>query len=329
MLAKPLSDALAHDFENVDMVEPNNLVKLDDPAPSAGLNAQAGNFKADDPYMQNQWFAERLDYNAVYDVLAQLAPKRKAKVAILDTGIDKDHEDLSKSFGKSPADRDAHGHGTHCAGLAGAVTNNKTGIASLNWEGKYIEVMGFAALGDNGSGSNETIAQSIIDAAEANADVISLSLGGFAPLGPANVLKKAVAFAQKRGAIVVVAAGNSNGDAKNYSPANVPGVICVAAVDDRFAKASFSNTNTSLDMPIAAPGVNIFSLNPKNKYVAWNGTSMATPLVAGLLGVMKSLDPNISTENAYKIINETGTSGFSTAQIGKVIQPAAALSTFK
>ena len=177
---------------------------------------------------------------------------------------------------------DCNGHGTHCAGIAGAATNNGLGIASYNWEGRFVTVRGYKALSDNSGGSAESVSEAIIAAARDRADVISLSLGGYAPTPPrAEVL--AVEFAIKKGCIVVCAAGNSNEDAKLHAPANIPGVIVVSALDQGMRKASFSNTNTSLGLPIAAPGVDIFSLKPGTGYVGMSGTSMATPAVAGVL----------------------------------------------
>ena len=133
-----------------------------------------------------------------------------------------------------------------------------------------------------------------------------LSLGSRSNSQKRKTFKIAVEYTKKSGAIVVVAAGNSNMNAKNYAPAINPGVITVSAVDTLLGKASFSNTVNDIDMGIAAPGVKIYSTIPGNKYAAYNGTSMATPQVAGLLGLMKSIYPELSTKEAYKIIHSTG-----------------------
>lgn len=325
----PLSNELKADAENIDNVEANKIITLDDPKSAIFPTENTVLFKANDPYLKNQWYAEKLAYDKVYETLSALSPKRKAKVAILDTGVDGVHEDLKSVFQESPANKDGHGHGTHCAGLAGAATNNKLGIGSMNWEGKFIEVRGFAALSADGSGSYEMISQAIIDAADAGSDVISMSLGGPAPFGAPKVMKDAVKYAQKKGAIVVVAAGNSSMDAKSYSPANIDGVICVAALDENFNKAYFSNTNTSLKMPIASPGVNILSSVPNGKYVEMNGTSMACPIVAGLVGILKSLDPSLTNASVYKILTETGIESADASKTGKTIQPLAAIDKVK
>ncbi len=315
------------DTSNVDNAEVNDFVKLDDPKSEDGFETSRSTYSANDPYLNRQWFAEQLEYEEVYKLLQNKTPKRKAKVAILDTGVDKNHEDINSTFGESPATEDNHGHGTHCAGLAGAVTNNAKGIGSMNWEGRFIELKGYAALGTDGSGSYETIAQAIIDAAKEGADVISMSLGGPAPFGAPKVLKDAVKFALKKNAIVVVAAGNSNMDARFYSPANIPGVICVAATDEMGNRASFSNINTSLKMPIAAPGTNIFSSIPGSQYASFNGTSMATPIVSGLIGIMRSFNPDLNATGAYQVLKGKGKAKGNADETGNLIQPVATISS--
>jgi thermitase len=115
-------------------------------------------------------------------------------------------------------------------------------------------------------------------------------------------------------------------NARDYAPANTPGVITVSAVDEALNRAVFSNTVQDVTMGIAAAGVNIYSATPNNGYAAWNGTSMATPYVAGLLGLMKSLNPDLTTEQAYEILKETGIDTGSTDLTGKFIQPLNAIS---
>lgn len=323
-LADSLIEALADDAEDVDSIERNSRVSLGpDPASRAPTVGEASS-AANDPRLAEQWALHAIRGDAALARLAKLRPKRRAIVAIGDTGVDGGHEDLAAVFGDSPGNRDGHGHGTHCAGLAGAVTNNGIGIASLNLDGRFITILGFPALGAGGGGSAETVAQSIIDAADAGADVISLSLGGYHPTPP-KVEVDAIEYALRRGAIVVVAAGNESDDASQHAPANVPGVITVAAVDQQGRKASFSNTVDKLRQPIAAPGVDMLSLGPGNAYVPMSGTSMATPLVAGLLGVMRSLDPGLTAEAAYDILRETGRRTPDEAQVGRIVDAEAAL----
>lgn len=319
-----LMKALKLDKENVDFVEVNSPVSLIQPQTSTISKEKESPFVADDPYLNQQWFAQSLDYNAVHNWLKNHKPQRKARVAIVDTGVDSDHEDLKGVFKKSPGSVDNHSHGTHCAGIAAGITNNHKGIGSLNWQGEYMDLTGYPALDAQGRGTDKTVAKGIIDAADGDADIISMSLGGFHPRPP-RVQVKAVEYALKKGAIVVVAAGNSNADARRFSPANIDGVIVVSAVDERLNKAVFSNTNTKLKMPIAAPGVNIMSSVPGSKYQAFSGTSMATPLVAGVLGMLKAFNPDITSKEAYNVLYNTGKEVRDTEKIGRVVMPLEAL----
>ncbi len=318
-------DFLRKQIEDVDNVEINVTIELDDPIGSDGEYSAATGLLANDPLADQQWSMQVARVDAAHALLADIKPVRKAIVAILDTGVDARHEDISPTFlSESPATTDAHGHGTHCAGIAGASTNNGKGMASLNWEGAFVEISSYAALGASGMGTVETMAQAIIDATTDGADVISMSLGEFS-LFPVKVVTDAVMFAQERGVIVIAAAGNSNQDAKMHIPSNIDGVIAVSAVDEKNRKASFSNTNMSLARPIAAPGVNIMSLEPNGKYGKKSGTSMATPLVAGLVGVMRAINPELTAEQIYKILEGTGKAGVDSKRVGNTIQSDAAI----
>ncbi|NNE34282.1 MAG: S8 family serine peptidase, partial [Rhodothermales bacterium] len=321
-----LIDMLKKRLEDVDHVEINEPIELDDPISTDSDEFDAGvRFLTNDPLANQQWAMQGARIDAAHKILEDLKPVRKAVVAILDTGVDARHEDIVGSFlSESPATTDSHGHGTHCAGIAGAATNNSTGMASLNWDGRFVEISSYAALGSTGMGTVETMAQAIIDATTDGADVISMSLGEFS-LFPIKVVTDAVKFAQKRGVIVVAAAGNSNQDAKMHLPSNIDGVIAVAAVDENNRKASFSNTNASLSRPIAAPGVNIMSLEPNGKYGKKSGTSMATPLVAGLIGVMRAINPELTAEQVYTILEGTGKAGADAKRVGNTIQSDAAI----
>ena len=260
-----------------------------------------------DPYASGQWHINSFNLSSMHQKLEKLNKKQKKEtiIAILDTGIDSKHEDLKaiyKSSGIKKYDSDTKGHGTHCAGIATAVSNNKKGIASILPANSKIKVMSIQVLNKYGFGTQETIIDGILKAADLNADVISLSLGGVTSEKKEHAYKLAVKYANKKGSIVVVAAGNSGKSAKNYSPANTQGVISVAAIDKDYNLASFSNTVEELSMGIAAPGVDILSTFPNNEYKQFNGTSMATPFVAGMVGLLKSYYPQITTEEAYQKI---------------------------
>ena len=315
---------LRADAENVDFVELNVEVSLTPLIESEAVPGATRNYLENDPRVAEQWALEAIRGHEAHALLSELKPIRKARVAILDTGVEGKHEDIKAVFQKSPGNTDGHGHGTHCAGIAGAATNNRIGVASLNWNGAFVEVTGYRALSSNGSGTLESIAQAVIDAAKADADVISMSLGGVAPVQP-RVLINAIEFAQKRGVVVAASAGNSNRDAYNHFPSNIKGVFAIAAVDQNLNKARFSNTVGRLSRPLAAPGVDILSLFPQNGYRSLSGTSMSTPVVTGLLGVMRSLNPDLTAEQAYTILHETGFTVPDTPRVGRVINAEAAI----
>jgi thermitase len=270
-----------------------------------------------------------MNMNAYYALLSKQTPKKQAKIAILDTGVDGNHEDLKDNYFsvEEKYDNDPMGHGTHCAGIAAGVTNNGIGIGSLAGSGSqpFVEVTSIKVLNAGGMGTQKTIIAGIIEAADEGADVISLSLGGQSNASRQKAYSQAVKYATSQGAIVVSAAGNSNRDAKDYSPANATGMITVAAIDENLNRAVFSNTVNNVKQGIAAPGVAIYSTTPDNNYKVFSGTSMAAPFVAGLLGVMRSVNPNLSAADAYKILRKTGVDSGDTKMTGKVVQPEAAL----
>ena len=219
------------------------------------------------------------------------------KVAVVDTGIDNSHPDLptvgatnQKDFvnGDNNAEDD-RGHGTHVAGTIGAKTNNTTGVAGTNWN---VDLMSAKVLNDSGSGSFSNVANGVIWAADNGAKVINLSLGG----GASTTMESAVNYARNKGAVLACAAGNSGSSTPSY-PAGYTNCIAVAATDENDQKASFSNYGSSW-VDVAAPGVHILSTMPdtsvtmntalgyKTTYDSLNGTSMATPHVAGLAGLV-------------------------------------------
>ncbi len=204
---------------------------------------------------------------------------------VIDTGIDLDHPDLnvdearSRSFisGQTSAD-DENGHGTHVAGIIGAVNNNigTTGVAS------GATLVSLRVLDDEGEGRLSGIIQAVnyvIQNGRAG-DVVNMSLGGE---GISLTLERAIVRGADAGILFAIAAGNEGADVENYSPARVnhANVFTVSAMnqDNRFA--SFSNYGASID--VCAYGVRIVSSYSNGRYATLSGTSMAAPHVAGLL----------------------------------------------
>ncbi|MFC4077558.1 S8 family peptidase [Salinithrix halophila] len=257
------------DDPNVEYAEPNYVMK------AYG--------EPNDPKFGEQYGPQKLEAPQAWDTTKG---KKEVKVAIVDTGVDYNHEDLKGKVEKGgdfidndKDPMDEQGHGTHCAGIAAAATDNGKGIAGIAPD---VTIYAVRVLDANGSGSNESVAKGITDAADAGANVISLSLGG---AEESKVIEDAVNYAHKKGSVIVAAAGNESTDAPSY-PAYYEKAIAVAATDGDDKLGEFSNYGDWVD--VAAPGVDILSTVPNNGYEKFSGTSMATPHVAGLAGLIAS-----------------------------------------
>jgi thermitase len=246
------------------------------------------------------------------------------KIAILDTGIDQSHPDVgskvtaTKNFAGTADASDHYGHGTHVAGSAAAITNNATGVAGTC---PNCSLYNYKVLDDSGSGAWDWIASGITTATDDGAQVISMSLGGSSG---SSTVQSAVDYAWNSKNVVVVAAAGNNGNTAPSYPAYYSNAIAVAATDNKDAKASFSTYGSWVD--VAAPGVSILSTAPTystklwsggtNGYQTLNGTSMATPHVAGIAGLVWSKSGLCSTnscvrgqiENNADAISGTGSS---------------------
>lgn len=225
---------------------------------------------------------------------------------------------------------DDFGHGTHVAGTIAATANNGKGIAGIAFGAKIMPVKG---LDQNGSGSIDDLVKTILYAADNGAKVINASWGGFANT-PIQTLVDAITYAHDtKGVVFVASAGNSNADVgtqqSGFVPANIRNVITVSAYDHTDTKASFSNFGQKID--VAAPGggdgdpvgsiyapfrsvLSLLSSAAKpeitdsgqlvvgGKYLRQAGTSMASPHVAGVAALIRSLHPEFSAEQVRQAI---------------------------
>jgi len=268
-----------------------------------------------DPLMHFQWHLEEVNAWAAWD---RVSDASEITVAVLDNGIDIDHPDLINALwinsgeagGRSGIDDDGNGyvddiygydffdedgnpdapnegdepsHGTHCAGLVGATVNNGIGVAGI---GKNVRVM-MVRVGEDRDIYYPV--EGMIYAAENGADVISMSFSGSLE----SVFERdAVAYAKERGCVIIAAAGNDGTEIRNY-PAAYDDVIAIAASSSSGSLASFSSRGDWVDL--AAPGVGILSTSI-NGYKYLDGTSMAAPLVAGIVALVLAEDPALSPE---------------------------------
>ena len=221
-----------------------------------------------DPQLPQLWGMARISAPAAWNITTGSAA---VKVAVVDTGIARDHLDLAanviagRDFVQNDDDpRDFNGHGTHVAGTIGARGNNGIGVAGVNWQ---VSLMPVRVLDGDGSGSNVSVSAGFQYACAKGANIVNASLGG---TGYSTTIRDAIASPACANTLFVVAAGNDgvNDDSSphypcNYdaSPDNLPNVICVAATDSSDALASFSNYGTG-SVQLAAPGVSIPSTWP-------------------------------------------------------------------
>ncbi len=235
-------------------------------------------------------------------------------VAVLDTGVDYNHEDLTENMWRRPEKMepyhdnelgtiddengfnaidgtdpmDDNGHGTHCAGIIGAEGENNLGIAGVNWK---VQIMPLKFMNAGGSGSTKDAIEAInyvIDRKRAgvNVRIISASWGS---TQKSRALGDVIRKAYENDILFVAAAGNSSvdNDRNPHYPSSydVPNVVSVAALDRHDALASFSNYGAK-SVAIAAPGVDILSTWLGNEYEEKSGTSMATPVVSGVAALI-------------------------------------------
>lgn len=270
-----------------------------------------------------------IDVTRLWDM--GITGKLSTLIAVIDTGVDFTHPDLAANIftnagevagnGKDDDNNgfvdDVHGydfannkgngmddhyHGTHCAGTIAGVGNNGTGVAGVNWNASVLPVKFLAA---DGSGTLEHAVQAIQYATLMKANVMSNSWGGG---GFSQALKDAIQEASNKGIVFVAAAGNdsSNNDAAPTYPASydVPNVIAVAAIDNLEKKAYFTNYGAK-SVHVAAPGVNIYSTAPNNSYKVLSGTSMATPHVSGIVGLLLSHEPTLTPTDVRERLVKT------------------------
>jgi thermitase len=266
-------------------------------------------YTPDDTRWSEQWGPQNIKADLAWDCEKG---SKSIRIAILDTGIDYNHEDISGNYVSGGYDwfnidndpMDDNGHGTMCAGVATAVMDNSKGIAGI----AQTEVMAEKVLGDDGKGKYWHTGYGIVHAAKEGADIISMSLGG---IYDRDYLRTACEYAVSKGCVLVAAAGNE-GSGNILYPAGYDSVICVGAINSSNLRASFSNYGSQMEL--VAPGVDILSTDLSNKYNTYTGTSAAVPHVAGVAGLIRSKEPGLSSQEVRTKLqttaNDLGASGW-------------------
>lgn len=277
-----------------------------------------------------QWGLPAINAETAWDIEAGHPDVR---VAIVDSGVDLDHDDLVakladgsdfvdypygpdgrytplgdfKNRDNFPDDED--GHGTHCAGVAAGGSDNSRGTAGVCWAGKIVPVRVMFRVHDRWQnvetsvGTTADIDAGIKFAVDAGAHVINLSLGG-----PEKTHQEVIQYAVDSGVAVFAATGNENTRDPSW-PASDPNVLAVGAVNSGLGRAEFSNYGPAYNDFVVAPGVRIASTYRDNSYVYLQGTSMATPFVTGLGALIASLGlragKRLSPATIYEVIRKT------------------------
>ncbi len=285
-----------------------------------------------DTYYSRQYAPKKIQADLAWNFWK---PKQQVIIAIVDTGVDSNHPDLTNKIlrdsngvlgydaiaGRRDTASDVYGHGTFVAGIAAAQTNNGTGVAGIaGWNGQagnsdahYIKIMPVRVLGKDGTGADSDIADGVTWAVNHGARVINMSLGD---VGYTDVLNNACQYAWNHGCILCAAAGNDGVSDVNY-PAGDANVIAVAATDKNDQLTTYSNWGGWVQ--VAAPGgANVsgdeiystmptYNTNiPGNSYTLnydyLSGTSMSTPFVAGEAALLMAQNPSLTNAQVYNLI---------------------------
>lgn len=292
-----IMDLLGKD-PNVEYVEPNYIFRT----------ASVPN----DPMYTQLWAMPKIEAPAAWDIGTG---SNTVKVGVIDTGIDLEHPDLQASLiaGKNfvnpnASPDDDHGHGTHVAGIIGAIGNNSVGVTGMNWN---VQLMPLKVLAADGNGTEAAIAEAIRYAADNGVRLINMSLvmnSAFVP----QTLQGAITYAAGKNVIQIAAAGNENRDSATFYPSAFSDVIAVSATDQQDNKASFSNFGDKI--AVSAPGVNILSTvsTPTTMapclgqtYCTISGTSMASPHVTGLVALMLSKNSSLTQSQVLSYLTST------------------------
>ena len=243
-----------------------------------------------DPSYPDQWALPQIGWDSVF---GSVTPGGLSEIAVLDTGIDASHPDLSglvlpgySAFEGADAQTDPNGHGTWMAGIAAALADNGAGVSGVAYAG--VSLLPVQVLGADGTGQDSDIINGIVWATDNGADVILMA---FSNPGYSPALQASIDYAWDNGAILIAAAGNDGSSTATY-PAGDRGVIGVSATDRNDELAAGSNYGQAIFL--AAPGVDIMTTDRYGGYISISGTSASAAVVAGAAAFMRAVDTSFS-----------------------------------
>jgi len=253
---------------------------------------------ANDPYFNNSWHLAKTQATTAWDTTTGSS---SVIIAILDTGVDGTHPDLSgklvagwNAYSGNTVTADVTGHGTGVAGVAAAAANNGIGVSSVAWNCKIMPVRISDAAG---YAMWSTTASALTWAADHGARVANISFVG---ASSSATVQNAANYFQGKGGVVASCAGNGG---NLDSSAETPYILTVSATDPNDVLTSFSTYGNFVDL--SAPGTNIWSTTRGGGYGGWWGTSVAAPQVAGAAALMLSVQPGLSAAQIQDILKNT------------------------
>lgn len=272
-------------------------VRLVEPNHSGRFEAVPDAAPPSDPEFSNQWWLRAVGALGLWPI----GQGRGIKVALVDSGVSLAHPDLAANldaggydFGDDDPDpNDGLGHGTGVAGVLAAVANNGVGIAGLAPAVRVLPIK--VSVADTSAFTASTVAQAVDYAVAKGARVINLSVTFDQPT---ELLRLSIRSALDRGIAVVAAAGNSAGPVA--FPANLPGVIAVAATDRQ--GGLYITSNRGPEVAIAAPGADILTTTLRAGYASQNGTSFAAPMVAGAMAALMSINDSLPVATLVSLL---------------------------
>ncbi|MCS6802809.1 MAG: S8 family serine peptidase [Dehalococcoidia bacterium] len=249
-----------------------------------------------------QWALPKIGAPVAWSIITGTAA---ITVAVIDSGIDLAHPEFAGRIlpgwnfvDKNDSPNDDYGHGTHVAGIIAAAGNNGIGVAGLAWG---VPILPLKVLNGSGAGYGSDLILALEYARERGVKIVNISLG---TTTNSVALQDAIDRATAAGMLIVASAGNTgaNGNTPVY-PGASRGVLAVAATDAADRRASFSTRGSAVG--VAAPGVGILSTYRGGGYLSLSGTSMASPMVAGLAALIWSRTPSLTADHVRQQIIET------------------------